>query len=109
MSRSHMRESDIEAILVREVKALGGRAYKWVSPGNSGVPDRVVVLPHGRVWFVELKTDTGQLTALQRKQIGTLQKCEANVFVLKGVTGLVKFFQTVGEDDTAAKIWNKYT
>lgn len=109
MSRSHMRESDIEAILVREVKALGGRAYKWVSPGNSGVPDRVVILPHGRVWFVELKTDTGQLTALQRKQISTLQKCEANVFVLKGVTGLVKFFQTVGEDDTAAKIWHKYT
>lgn len=109
MSRAHMKESDIEAILVKEVKRLGGRAYKWVSPGNSGVPDRVVLLPGGRVWFVELKTDTGQLTALQRKQITTLERCEANVFVLKGVTGLVKFFQTVGEDDTAARIWSRYT
>lgn len=34
-----MREKDIEKILVAEVRKLGGRAYKWVSPGNDGVPD----------------------------------------------------------------------
>ena len=108
MSRSHRKEADIEAVFVKEVKALGGRAYKWVSPGNSGVPDRVVVLPGGRVWFVELKTDTGQLTALQRNQIGKLQKCEVNVFVLRGIRGLVEFFQTVGEDETAERLANRY-
>ena len=50
------RESDIEAYLrdrVREV--LHGKAYKWVSPGNNGVPDRMICLPGGRVVFTELK------------------------------------------------------
>ena len=37
-----MREKEIEKILVLEVKKLGGRAYKWISPGNDGVPDRCV-------------------------------------------------------------------
>ena len=46
-----MKESEIEARLVRGVKALGGVAYKFVSPGNVGVPDRLVVLPGGRVIF----------------------------------------------------------
>ena len=56
-----MKESEIEARLVRGVKALGGVAYKFVSPGNVGVPDRVVVLPGGRVIFVELKADAREV------------------------------------------------
>ena len=61
-----MKESEIEARLVRGVKALGGVAYKFVSPGNVGVPDRVVVLPGGRVIFVELKAEGGRLSPMQR-------------------------------------------
>lgn len=57
-----MKESEIEARLVRGVKALGGVAYKFVSPGNVGVPDRLVVLPGGRVIFVELKAEGGRLS-----------------------------------------------
>ena len=68
-----MRESDIEKILVREVKKLGGRAYKWVSPGNDGVPDRIVIFPDKIPIFVELKTDTGKLSALQNVQIKKLK------------------------------------
>ncbi len=44
-----MLEKMIEQKLRNEVKALGGRAYKFVSPGNDGVPDRLVVLPGGKV------------------------------------------------------------
>ena len=40
-----MLEKEIEKILVTEVKKLGGKAYKFVSPGNSGVPDRIVIFP----------------------------------------------------------------
>ena len=65
-----MRERDIEKLLVEEVKKLGGRAYKWVSPGNDGVPDRIVVFPGKAPVFVELKTDTGKLTRLQEVQLG---------------------------------------
>ena len=58
-----MRESAIEALLVPVCTSAGGRCYKWVSPGNSGVPDRIVFLPGGKVIFVELKTETGRTSA----------------------------------------------
>ena len=52
----HESEADIEAYLREKVRAvLHGKAYKWVSPGNNGVPDRMVCLPGGRVVFAELK------------------------------------------------------
>lgn len=79
-----MLEKDIEKILVSEVKKLGGRAYKWVSPGNDGVPDRIVILPGLRPMFVELKTEKGQLSALQRVQINRLQDLKQDVSVLYG-------------------------
>lgn len=52
-------EKEVEAYLVRRVKALGGHCLKWVSPGNSGVPDRIVLLPEGGICFVELKRPKG--------------------------------------------------
>lgn len=50
-----MRESTVEKHLADRVKRLGGLCWKFVSPNLSGVPDRIVVLPGGRVYFVELK------------------------------------------------------
>ena len=61
-----MLERTVERYLVDMVKELGGKAYKFTSPGHSGVSDRIVVLPGGRVWFVELKSPTGSLTPLQK-------------------------------------------
>lgn len=52
-------EKDIEAYLRRQVRVAGGRAIKLVSPGWTGVPDRLILLPRGRVVFAELK-DTGK-------------------------------------------------
>lgn len=60
-----MLEKQIEAHLVKRVKALGGEAYKFTSPAHRGVADRVVCLPNGSTWFVELKRDGGRLSALQ--------------------------------------------
>jgi hypothetical protein len=60
-----MLEKDVERRLVKGVEALGGKAYKFVSPAHRGVADRLVVLPGGRVWFVEVKTDNGKLTPVQ--------------------------------------------
>lgn len=59
-----MRERDIEQYLVKRARESGGKAYKWVSPGNDGVPDRIVIFP-GRVIFVELKAPGKKPTPLQ--------------------------------------------
>lgn len=50
-----MREKELEQLFKDRVKKRGGKAYKFVSPGTSGVPDRLVILPGNKVGFVELK------------------------------------------------------
>ena len=79
-----MKESAVEAKLVAGVKALGGLAYKFVSPGNVGVPDRILVFPDGTVWFVELKADGGRLSKMQSHQLALLVNGGANATVLTG-------------------------
>ena len=61
-----MRESEIERHLVWHVVRMGGVAYKFKSANHRGVADRVVCLPDGQTWFVELKTKGGRLSALQK-------------------------------------------
>ena len=56
-----MLEREIEKKLVDGVRKLGGRAYKFVSPGNDGVPDRIVILPQRVPKFIELKTEYGKI------------------------------------------------
>ena len=63
-----MRESSIESYLVRKVKEHGGLCYKFVSPGNPGVPDRIIITPIGKTVYVELKTETGRLAKVQKWQ-----------------------------------------
>ena len=99
-----MREKDIEKILVNGVKDVGGRAYKWVSPGNNGVPDRIVILPEGRIVFVELKTESGTLSSLQRVQIKRLRELGQTVEIVKGVGGVIQFFEEYGYLDAAFRI-----
>ena len=88
-----MKESQIETRLRQGVKALGGRAYKFVSPGNTGVPDRLVVLPGGRILFVELKTDTGKLSPMQIRQIDSLRSRGVPVRVLYGMEAVEEFLK----------------
>jgi hypothetical protein len=59
-------ERDIEKYLIRRTAERGGVAYTWVSPGRVGVADRIVVLPGGVVWFVEVKTANGRLSEMQK-------------------------------------------
>ena len=84
-------EREIESYLNENVKKRGGRSYKFMSPGNSGVPDRIVVFPGGRVVFVELKTETGRLSALQVAQIRRLERLGAEVRVLYGLDDVKEF------------------
>lgn len=60
-----MRERAIEQRLTIEVKKHGGLAMKFVSPGTDGVPDRIVLLPGGRMGFVECKAPGQKMRPLQ--------------------------------------------
>lgn len=99
-----MLEREIEKILVTEIARVGGRAYKFVSPGNDGVPDRVVCLPNGKTYFVELKTASGKLTNLQKVQIERLRDLGQKVFVLKGLDGVAEFFRMLDRNDIAGRL-----
>lgn len=89
-----MLESEIEKRLVREVRKMGGMAYKFVSPGNTGVPDRIVILP-GVITFVELKTETGRLSPGQKMQIGKLKGLGVKVVVIHGMKELEEFLNEI--------------
>ena len=78
-------EKDIERWLGNQLKKMGCIYMKFVSPGNDGVPDRIIILPGGGVIFVELKDTTGKLMANQRVQISRLRKQGALVFVVTGM------------------------
>lgn len=78
-----MLEKDIERYLVTRVVAMGGKAYKWVSPGHVGVADRIVMLPGGVVWVVELKTATGRLSPLQKVFAADMARMGMNYIVIR--------------------------
>ena len=90
-----MLEKDVEKKLVAGIKALGGLSYKFVSPGNAGVPDRLCILPGGKTIFVELKTTTGRPTELQQVQIARLNRLGAEVRVLHGLSEVTDFISDV--------------
>ena len=77
-----MRESSIESYLVRKVKEHGGLCYKFVSPGNPGVPDRIILLPGGRIAFAELKAPGRPLRPLQRRRKAQLEALGFRVYVI---------------------------
>lgn len=68
-----MRERDLERYLMRRVKALGGLCFKFVSPGNAGVPDRLIILPKNGIRFLELKSVFRKPTKLQQYRLAQLQ------------------------------------
>lgn len=67
-----MLERDIEKALVSAAKKAGGIAPKLTSPGTAGMPDRIVILPKGKVCFVELKAPGQQPRPLQIRQMARL-------------------------------------
>ena len=77
-----MREKIVEEHLVKAVRLMGSRALKFVSPGFDGVPDRLLLLPNGRMAFAELKAPGKQLRPLQKRRKSQLETLGFRVYVI---------------------------
>lgn len=89
-----MRESTVEAHLTACVAKMGGRAYKFVSPGRIGVPDRIVLLQKGVLLFVELKAPGKKAKPHQLREHTRMRALGHRVEVLDSIEAVDAF---VGE------------
>ena len=94
-----LSEKQIEQKLVAEVRRRGGMALKFVSPSYSGMPDRLVLLPDGKVAFVEVKAPGKKPRSLQVKRHATLRKLGFQVFVLDAASDILVILKEVMEGD----------
>ncbi len=91
-----MREKEIESRLVREVKRQGGLCLKWVCPSFDGVPDRIVMLPGGRIGFVGLKAPGKKPRPLQLSRHRLLRGLGFKVFVVDSVDQILPTIDEIG-------------
>lgn len=77
-----MLEKTIEHKLAVTVKKHGGIAVKFLSPNYDGMPDRLVLLPFGKLAFVEVKAPNKKPRPLQKVRHKTLKRLGFKVYVL---------------------------
>lgn len=94
-----MLERQIESHLRGKIKNNGGMALKFISPGMSGVPDRLVLMPKGRIYFVELKAKGKKVTPKQAKVHGMLRDLGFEVLVLDSKVAVDEFVDGVKHCD----------
>jgi hypothetical protein len=88
-------ETTVERRLTNEVKKRGGLCLKFISPGNSGVMDRIVVTPDGRVIFVETKRADGILSAMQDWQAKRFRKRSVDVRAVYSTDQVQEFVKEI--------------
>lgn len=77
-----MRERTIEAKLRQKIKQCGGLCLKFTSPGTDGVPDRIILLPNGKMAFAETKAPGRELRPLQKTRKRQLERLGFKVYVI---------------------------
>lgn len=93
-----MREKFVEQKLVKAVKAMGGIAPKFTSPGMAGMPDRLILLPDGKMGFAELKAPGKKPRPVQVCRITQLRRLGYKVFVIDGVEQIGSVLDELEED-----------
>lgn len=94
-----MLESEVEKNLCKRVKKeLHGRAFKFVSPGQNGVPDRIILLPMGRIYFVETKAPGKKLRKLQKWVRDMIQELGFVVLRIDTLEKVEMFIRQVNEN-----------
>lgn len=91
----NVREAVLEKRLVREVEKRGAKCWKFESPGTTGVPDRIVLLPNGRTVFVEMKAPGKKMRPLQKKRAAELEHLGFKVYCLDSDFAIRVFLEDV--------------
>jgi hypothetical protein len=89
-------ERDIEQALIKSVRKAGGLCLKFVSPGWSGVPDRLCLWPGGRINFVELKRPGAKPRPLQIRRAEQLRRLGFQVEVIDRKEQVPEFVEKAG-------------
>ena len=92
-----MLEKEIERKFKKALEAKGCLVYKFASPNCRGVPDRIVITTTGKILFVELKTEKGVLSKLQKVQIKNLLAYRQQTFVLYGIQEVEEFVNNIDD------------
>ncbi len=90
-----MRESFIEEKLTKAVRKNGGVCWKFTSPGTAGVPDRIILMPEGRIAFVEVKAPGEEPRKLQLSRHRLLRRLGFKVYVLDALEDIEKIISEV--------------
>ena len=96
-----MREKKIEQKLVTAVKKHGGICPKFVSPGFDGMPDRLLLLPHGRFAVVEGKAPNQKPRPLQLSRHRLLRRLGFRVYVLDALEDIDKIIKEVMSNEAS--------
>lgn len=88
-----MQESSLEKRLRLAVKKSGGKAYKFTSPGRSGMPDRLILKPGGQALFVEMKAPGKPLKPLQEKRSLELAVLGFKYYKIDSLDDIQKFIR----------------
>ena len=80
-----MLERDIERRVCEYARFRDLLVYKFTSPARAAVPDRVFILPNGRVFFIEFKRPGAKPTPAQAREHERLLKQNVPVFVIDDV------------------------
>lgn len=89
-----MRESRIEAKIRKYLKFLGCLCLKQDARLIPGIPDRLVVMPGGLSFFLEIKTPTGVLSRIQKVRISTLEHRNIPVYVVRSLTEVEEIIES---------------
>lgn len=90
-----MLEKEVERKLVTAVRLMDGVAVKFVSPGFAGMPDRLVLLPGGRMAFVEVKRPGEKPRPLQKARHRMLRKLGFKVYVLDNIEEIERIIDEI--------------
>ena len=77
-----MRERTVEQHLVAGLKKIGVPCVKFLPDLLKGMPDRMILLPEGKVIWCELKTKGGSLEPIQTVRHRELRKAGQQVEIV---------------------------